>query len=149
MLHIIVDGYNIIRRIPSFLSAEKQGLETGRFALLLDMEEYAALFGYRVTVVFDAGKKPSHLGPETASEERFAGIDIVFSGRGQSADAAIVRLIKELKERRKNGVEPSDASEIVVSDDFGIRDEVFELGAFVKSTEELYKAMKEKKQLAI
>jgi predicted RNA-binding protein with PIN domain len=149
MAHIIVDGYNIIRRVESFLAAEREGIESGRFALLLALEEYAARFGYRVTAVFDGGGRPSHLGAGTPREERFAGIDVVFSGRGESADAAILRLLQDLREKRTAGDGPCDAAEIVVSDDYAIRDEAIEFGAFIKSTDDLFRAMQGQKRLEL
>ncbi|MFA4875475.1 MAG: NYN domain-containing protein [bacterium] len=148
MPHIIVDGYNIIRRAPRFLFAEQEGLESGRYALLLELEQYSALYGYRVTVVFDGGGRPPHLGPSVSRSERFAGIDIIFSDRGESADEAIIRLIKEQKEERKTGGRACDDGEIVITDDFDLRDEAIENGAFVKFTDELLEAMKEKRRLA-
>lgn len=147
MPHIIVDGYNFIRRIPYFLAAEGKGLEEGRHALLLSLEEYAAAIGYRVTVVFDAGARPAHMDEGFPREERFAGIDIIFSEKGQSADAAIVKLLDEIRKGRKEGMAYPDDGEIVVTDDLGIKDEALESGAFVKSPDELFDAMEKKEKL--
>ncbi len=148
MPHLIVDGYNFIRRVPRFLAAEGEGLEEGRYAFLLALEEYAAMLGYRVTVVFDAGARPEHMDEGFPREEKFAGIDIVFSERGQSADTAIVKLLHKIREERKEGRAYPDDGEIVVTDDFGIRDDVLEKGAFVKSTDDLFRAMEEKERLS-
>lgn len=148
MPHLIIDGYNFIRRIPTFLAAEDEGLEEGRYALLLALEEYAAMQGYRVTVVFDAGARPSHMDDGFPREEKFAGIDIIFSERGQSADTAIVKLLGEIREERKEGRAYPDDGEIVVTDDFGIRDDALESGAFVKSSEQLFEAMENKERLS-
>jgi len=147
MPHLIVDGYNFIRRVPLFLKAEAGGLEEGRYALLLALEEYASGQGYRVTVVFDAGTRPAHMSEDFPREERFAGIDIVFSERGESADTAIVKLIGRMRAERREGVAYPDDGEIVVTDDFGIRDEALENGAFVKSPDELFRAMEKKERL--
>ncbi len=148
MPHIIIDGYNFIRRVPRFLKAEGEGLEEGRYALLAALEEYAAGCGYRVTVVFDGGARPAHIDADFPREDKFAGIDIVYSDRGQSADTAIAEMLVSLgKERRDGSAYPGDG-EIVVTDDLGIRDEAIEKGAFVKSTEELMEAMEQKKRLA-
>jgi len=148
MPHLIVDGYNFIRRVPRFLKAEGEGLEEGRYALLIALEEYAAAQGYRVTVVFDAGTRPIHMEEEFQREERFAGIDIVFSKRGESADTAIVNLLGRMRAERREGMAYPDDGEIVVTDDFGIRDEALEKGAFVKSPEDLFLAMEKKEKLS-
>ena len=148
MPHLIIDGYNFIRRIPTFLAAEDEGLEEGRYALLLALEEYAAMQGYRVTVVFDAGARPGHMDEGYPREEKFAGIDIIFSERGQSADTAIIKLLHEIGKERKEGRAYPDDGEIVVTDDFGIRDDALENGAFVKSTEDLFRAMEKKERLS-
>lgn len=147
MAHIIVDGYNFIRRIPRFLAAEGEGLEEGRYAILLALEEYAALWGYRVTVVFDGGSRPAHMGSEYPREEKFAGIDILFSEKGQSADKVIFELMAALKEERAQGVAWPEGGEVVVTDDFEIRDEALECGAFIKSSMDLFEAMEEKRRL--
>ncbi len=147
MPHIIVDGYNIIRRIPHFLSAERKGLESGRYALLLALEEYAAAFGYRVTVVFDAGGRPLHLDAAVPRAEKFAGIDIIFSARGESADTAIEKLLAEIRNAKSDGLVPFDEAQVVVSDDLAIRDVAIEHGAFARSADELFDSMKAGKRL--
>jgi len=149
MAHIIVDGYNFIRRVPRFLEAEGRSLEEGRYELLLALEEYAAGHGYRVTVVFDGGSRPAHMGPELPRREKFAGIDIIFSDMGRSADSEIMELIAKLREQRARGEGWPEGGEIVVSDDLEIRDHALELGAFTKSTEDLIDAMEGKMRLSV
>lgn len=147
MPHLIIDGYNFIRRVPRFVEAEREGLESGRYALLLALEKYAARWGYRVTVVFDGGSRPAHMDVESPREDRFAGIDIIYSERGQSADTAIVGLLESQRKARERGEAYPDDGDIVITDDFGIRDDALGCGAFVKSTEELIEAMEEVKRL--
>jgi predicted RNA-binding protein with PIN domain len=147
MPHIIVDGYNCIRRIPRFLSAESRGLESGRYALLIALEDYAARHGYEVTVVFDGANRSASFHADVPRQDTFAGIDILFSGRGQSADAAIIELVQTIRREIEAGERTPGGGEIVVTDDFGIRDEVIELGAFVKSTAELFAAMESGERL--
>ena len=147
MPHIIVDGYNFIRRIPHFVEAEREGLESGRYALLIALEEYASRWGYRVTVVFDGGSRPAHMDEDLPREDKFAGIDIIYSERGQSADTAIVSFLEASRRAREQGIADPDESDIVITDDFGIRDEALGCGAFVKSTQELFEAMEEEKRL--
>lgn len=148
MAHIIVDGYNFIRRVPRFSRREGEGLQEMRYAMLLELEEYAAKTGYAVTVVFDGGSRPTHMSPDFPREERFAGIDVIYSDRGQSADTAILDLIRSLRDERRKGTSEQWDGEVVVTDDYGIRDEAIEEGAFVKSSEELFEAMEEGQRLS-
>ncbi|MFH1829424.1 MAG: NYN domain-containing protein [Pseudomonadota bacterium] len=139
MAHIIVDGYNFIRRIPPFLEAEQEGLEQGREALLMALEEYGAQNSYWITAVFDGCGRPGFEDFELSSKDRFAGIDVMFSAKGQSADVIILGMVEK-------GAE--DAQEmIVVTDDFELRDEAAARGAYVKSALEFFNAMEEKRPI--
>lgn len=89
---IIVDGYNLIRRLPDLRWYERESLEAGRAALVQMLAAYRRVRGHhRITVVFDGGANAtgSH-GPQRA-----AGIDVRFSPPGQTADGVIVRLAQE------------------------------------------------------
>lgn len=109
--------------------------------MLIALEEYATIHGYAVTVVFDGGSRPLSFEGELPHRDAFAGIDIVFSKRGQSADAAIVELVRKIRREIETGERTPEEGEIVVTDDFAIRDEVIEIGAFVKTPAELFDAM--------
>ncbi|MBN1282460.1 MAG: NYN domain-containing protein [Proteobacteria bacterium] len=143
MARLIVDGYNVIRRIDRFLSAEEKGLEEGRFALLLALEEYGAKTGFDITVVFDGGARPpDHDSP--GGTDRFAGVDVIFSERGKTADFEIERLLR--RHARQRLEDPCDV--ILVTDDMGIRDCAIGSGAFVASPGELDRAMEAGVKLA-
>jgi len=67
---IIVDGYNLIRRLPELREYERESLEAGRAALLQMLAAYRRARGHhRFTVVFDGGARPPGLG----ATERVAG----------------------------------------------------------------------------
>ncbi len=147
MAHIIVDGYNMIRRLHRFLLAESAGLSAGREALLMALEEFGARHGHAITVVFDGAGRPLFGDAGLPSYERFAGVDVVFSGRGQSADEVISKLIAlERKQGLSGDAPPHDL--LLVTDDFGLRDEAIRRGAFVRSPVELLEAMEGRRQLA-
>lgn len=95
-IHIVVDGYNLIRQSGAFRSAERiGGLESGREALLRSLSQYRTVKSHAITVVFDGG-----LGPANAKHrERRAGVDIVFSRVGESADCVIKKMAVEQRER--------------------------------------------------
>lgn len=139
----MIDGYNMIRRIPHFKMVEREGLESGRDALLLELERYGAAHGYSITVVFDGSGRPSPESGPLPHRESFAGIDVVFSEKGQTADDAMILMVGELRSNRLEN--PVDI--VVVSDDYGIRDAAILEGAFVRSPWDLFGAMKEGRPL--
>ncbi len=143
MATLIVDGYNAIRRIERFLAEENEGgLEAGRDALLMALEAYGATTGMEITVVFDGGGRPASDG-DVGRAARFAGVDVIYSRRGQSADFEIDRRLKIYAKERKQ--HPYDL--ILVTDDLGIRDDAMGCGAFVASPSDLERAMMEGRAL--
>lgn len=88
-MHIIVDGYNLIRQSDTLRQAERKSLEEGRNALIRILIAYRRSRGHRITVVFDGWVGGS---PE---EERdlAGGIEIVYSRLGEKADEVIKRML--------------------------------------------------------
>ncbi len=88
-MHIIVDGYNLIRQSDTFRQFEKRSLEEGRNALLRSLADYRKLRGHRITVVFDGWVAGS------PKEERdlAGGVEIIYSRLGEKADEVIKRLL--------------------------------------------------------
>ena len=91
-MHIIIDGYNLIRQSDHLRSLDRRSLEAGRNALIQFLAPYKRGRGHAMTVVFDAwdGDSPRE------ERDRQAGIDIVYSRRGRKADD----VIKEMVEKR-------------------------------------------------
>jgi predicted RNA-binding protein with PIN domain len=87
-LHIVIDGYNLIRQSPALLFFESISLEEGRDALIERLIGYKKFRAHAITVVFD-GAEAVDLGQERI---RQGGIDIVYSCRGESADTVIKRM---------------------------------------------------------
>jgi predicted RNA-binding protein with PIN domain len=86
---IIVDGYNLIRRLPALREREAESLEAGRGALVSMLATYRRARGHhRITVVFDGQSGPAGGG-------RAGGIDVRFSRPGETADRVIARLARE------------------------------------------------------
>lgn len=94
-LHIIIDGYNLIRQSPEMSRLDRVDLQQGREALLHRLAEYRKVKPHRITVVFDGTDAPLPGG----RRDRFGGVDIRFSRRGEAADAVIIRLAEREKER--------------------------------------------------
>ncbi|OPL12383.1 MAG: hypothetical protein AVO39_04220 [delta proteobacterium MLS_D] len=89
-MHIIIDGYNLIRQSDVFRAAEKTSLETGRNRLIHSLALYNQSKSHRITVVFDGWIEGS------PQEERYRerGIDVVYSRRGERADEVIKRMAR-------------------------------------------------------
>lgn len=90
-MHLIIDGYNLIRQSDVLRSHERQGLEAGRKALIRMLAGYRRVMGHRITVVFDGWLG----GPPQEERDREAGIEIIYSRRGEKADEVIKRLARQ------------------------------------------------------
>jgi uncharacterized protein len=120
-LHLIIDGYNIIRQSPELLSKESQDLRWGREALLEKLAAYRRLKRHPITVVFDGGLA----GDSLSSRDRFQGMLIIYSRRGEKADDVIKRLADRERERS-----------LVISSDREIMVHAERVGAAVMSAED-------------
>jgi predicted RNA-binding protein with PIN domain len=87
-VHIIIDGYNLIRQSARFAPLDRRDLQAGREALITALSAYRRLRPHPVTVVFDAA---SASGFEPRRDRR-GGVEIRYSGYGESADSLIRRL---------------------------------------------------------
>lgn len=94
--HIIIDGYNLIRQSTSLAALDHQDIQSGREALIDRLVAYKRLRGHKITVVFDGYGTPPIAG---CRRERISGIEVVFSRRGETADAVIMRMAAKEKER--------------------------------------------------
>ena len=112
-IHIIVDGYNLIRQSKSFRHLDQQSLELGRDALINSLAEYKRLKSHKITVVFDGAHAPY----PAPSRDRVKGIRILFSRSGQSADSVIISMARA--EREKALVVSSDREVVRSSEAFG------------------------------
>ncbi len=94
-LHIIIDGYNLIRQSRSLGMLDNQDIQLGRDALLENLVEYKKIKRHRITVVFDGSNAP----PLSPGRDRVKGVEVVFSRRGELADAVIKRMVAKERER--------------------------------------------------
>jgi len=90
-MHIIIDGYNLIRQSDHLRRAERVALEEGRHALLRFLAPYRERSRHRLTVVFDGWEG----GSAYEERDREGGIDILYSRRGEKADDVIKRLAEK------------------------------------------------------
>ncbi len=94
-LHIIIDGYNLIRRSPAMARLDRRDLEAGRMALVKRLAAYKKVKHHRLTVVFDGAGGPAGL----LRRDRIRGIEIHFSGPGETADTLIKRMVRNAGDR--------------------------------------------------
>jgi len=93
-MHLIVDGYNLIRQSSQLQILDAMDLQAGREALLELLAHYRSRSHHRITVVFDGWQR----GDLKESRDRYQGLLIVYSRRGERADEVIKRLLHQERE---------------------------------------------------
>ncbi len=94
-VHIIIDGYNLIRQSSRFAALDRRDLQEGREALVAALSAYRKLKPHPITVVFDAALATDF----GMRRDRQGGVEIRFSACGESADSLIRRMAAEERER--------------------------------------------------
>ena len=94
-MHLIVDGYNVIRQSPRLQCLDVMDLQAGREALLDLLALYRVRSHHQITVVFDGWQQ----GDLKESRDRHHGILVIYSRRGERADEVIKRLLNQERER--------------------------------------------------
>jgi predicted RNA-binding protein with PIN domain len=120
-VHYIVDGYSVIHARPELRKSLQVRLSHARDLLVRLLQDFQDQTGDRVTVVFDGRgdhAKPGAKKKKNAKDNR--DVEIVFSGKGQSADMVIERLV---------GKSDSPQRLIAVTADRAIENTVGALGA--------------------
>ena len=120
-LHIVIDGYNLIRQSKQFSALDQMDLQTGREALISALAAYKKIKPYPITVVFDG--HTAETGMPRRNQSR--GIRVRFSRPGELADTVIKRMASREKERL-----------LVVSSDLDIVTHVQSVGAAAISAAE-------------
>lgn len=101
-IHLIIDGYNLIRQSNRLSLLDLQELQLGREALIDALVKYKKIKRHKITVVFD-GTDSSLVVP---FRDNIKGIRVKFSHQGESADTVIKKMIK--REREKAMIVSSD-----------------------------------------
>jgi hypothetical protein len=120
-MHIIIDGYNLIRQSDALRRHERLSLEAGRNALAKSVSHYRKQKGHKVTIVFDGWQG----GPVEEERDKLSGIDIIYSRKGEKADEVIKRMVQERAEEV-----------VVVTSDRDIADYVSRRGGTAISSQE-------------
>jgi predicted RNA-binding protein with PIN domain len=106
---ILIDGYNVIRNTPGLIAAERLGLAAGRDALLGLVAARFRHTAHTVVVVFDGDGEVESTQPPARGVRGH----VVYTRRGDSADAVLQRIAAEERAR--------DADVVVVSNDLEVR----------------------------
>jgi predicted RNA-binding protein with PIN domain len=125
-MHIVIDGYNLIRRSARFGALDLQDLQSGRDALVDALAAYKKIKAFEITVVFDG----MAAAPGMQQRDKHKGIVLHYSRAGETADAVIKQMARSQKHKL-----------LVVSSDHEITDYAAANGAGVISTEEFEKRM--------
>lgn len=120
-MHIVIDGYNLIRQSLQFGDIDHQDIQAGREALVDALAMYKKVKPFPITVVFDGSDAP----PGMPRRERLKGIDLRFSKPGELADTVIKRMAGREREQM-----------MVVSSDREVADFAVSKGAAVISSQE-------------
>lgn len=94
-IHIIIDGYNLIRQSDELSKLDRRDIQKGRDALIERLASYRKVKKHKITVVFDGGGAP----PFSWRKDRINGIHVLFSRPGELADAVIKRFAQKERER--------------------------------------------------
>jgi len=94
-IHILIDGYNLIRQSKALSRIDSQDITQGRQALIDRLAAYRRIKSHRVTVVFDGVRAPE-LAP---LRDQVKGVRIVFSRGGELADGVLVRMARQDREQ--------------------------------------------------
>ena len=94
-IHIIIDGYNLIRQSKRLSVLDLQDIQLGRDTLVNMLAAYKRVKSHRITVVFDGTTAPLF----SQQRDRYKGISIIFSHTGVSADTVIKKIARKEGQR--------------------------------------------------
>jgi predicted RNA-binding protein with PIN domain len=118
---LLIDGYNVINRVPELEVSLDGGLENARKRLILQISTWSQTHpAFECTIIFDGDLKYAG-----GREVRLAGIRCIFSRKSHGGDDEIIRYVKNFKGRT------SDIT--VVSDDNNVRNNCRAHGASIES----------------
>jgi predicted RNA-binding protein with PIN domain len=94
-LHIIIDGYNLIRQSGFLGNLDSRNIQAGRDALVEMLSAYQRIKHHDITVVFDGSRAPL----DCPVRDRVQGVCIVYSRYGELADNVIKRMAAGEREK--------------------------------------------------
>ncbi len=120
MMILLVDGYNVVNRVPELRASLDGGLQNARNRLALQVSTWSREHpGVEPIIVFDGEFKLSG-----GREQRIAGVRCLFSLAAHGGDDELIRFVRDYKGRK------SDIT--VVSDDNNVGNNCRAHGAVVR-----------------
>ena len=121
-VHIIIDGYNLIRQSAELSPLDRLDLQQGREALLELLATYKKIKRHHITVVFDGTDAYSLY----RRRDQVNGIKVLFSRNNETADSVIKKMAAQEREgalvvssdRDVTGYAVSQKAAIMSSSDF-------------------------------
>ncbi len=110
---LIVDAHSMIFAWPEMRALHARRMVLARDALVRTLTEYQDLSGLRVVAVFDGQ------GERVSETSEPGGIQIFYSGRGQTADSVIERLVAKYATLHEITVATGDRLEAQTAESFG------------------------------
>lgn len=92
----IIDGYNLIHKIPKFKNAMEQSLEYSRSILISFLNAYLSSRNINITLVFDG----DNVGYTGATSQLTKRLKIFYSDSPEKADPLIKRLINKVTNKK-------------------------------------------------
>jgi uncharacterized protein len=108
----LIDGHNLIGQMPTLRLDDPHDEEK----LLVHLRRYQAKTGHSITVVFDAGA-----GYKPPAQHKRGGVTVQFVSQGHTADQALIRHIRQVKNRQEVIVVTSDRAVEQVARQAGLR----------------------------
>jgi len=114
--HLLVDGYSVIYAWPPLRATLRRSLERARDQLVAALTPIQDATGIRVTIVFD-----SRHSARVAAGESPAGVDVLFTRKGMTADGLIERLVAQAAAPERFLVATNDHAEATMVHSLGGR----------------------------
>lgn len=113
MRYLIVDGHSVVFAWPELRALHARRTALAREALVKTLTAYQDASGVRVVVVFDGKGVAANEATEPG------GIQIFYSGAGQTADDIVERLVAKYARQHEITVATSDLMEQQTATSFG------------------------------
>jgi predicted RNA-binding protein with PIN domain len=105
---LVVDGFNVINRLPELKPASAGGLEEARLQLALRVSAWGRLHPeVECLIVFDGDRQAAG-----GSGRSPAGVRCVFSRKSHGGDEEIIRQVREFRSRKRTVTVVSDDNHV-------------------------------------
>lgn len=105
---LLIDGYNVINRVPELKPSLEGGLENARSRLALQISTWSHDHpGCECVIVFDGDKKFAG-----GRDQRLAGVRCIFSPASHGGDDEIIRFVRDYKGRTSDITVVSDDNNV-------------------------------------